>query len=65
MNGGICTNNGPDNYSCQCSESYTGHDCDVDVDYCAASPCQNGATCDVRKELFSYLYHVKLYLCMC
>lgn len=42
QNAGTCTGNG--NTTCVCPAGWTGPSC-ADVDYCAASTCQNGGTC--------------------
>eukprot|EP01047_Picozoa_sp_COSAG01_P102046 COSAG01_NODE_31692_length_593_cov_0.566802_1_plen_145_part_10 len=34
-----------DAYYCSCAAGYQGHNCDIDVDECASSPCVNGAVC--------------------
>jgi len=36
---------GPDSYVCDCAAGYSGHDCEVNIDDCASSPCQHGSTC--------------------
>ena len=30
------------NYTCQCHNGYTGHDCEVEIDECRSSPCIRG-----------------------
>ena len=50
LNGGTCGNNGPNAYICTCPGLFTGTDCEMEVDMCESSPCQNGATCEVSKE---------------
>ena len=42
-------------YSCVCHGGYTGENCDVNVDDCAASPCQHGTCVD----------HTNFYECVC
>ena len=38
-------------YFCECLPGYTGADCDTEFDYCEEmQPCNNGATCQVRRE---------------
>ena len=34
-----------DDYKCRCPAGFGGKNCEVNVDDCAASPCQNGGTC--------------------
>lgn len=34
-------------YECGCEAGWTGDRCQVDIDDCASSPCQNGADCYV------------------
>ncbi|KAI6205053.1 hypothetical protein M3Y94_00748700 [Aphelenchoides besseyi] len=42
--GGRCVNtNG--SYYCECSEGYTGQNCENIVEHCAPSPCKNGGSC--------------------
>ena len=36
---------GLDSYSCKCQGGYTGKNCQIDIDDCAATPCQNGGSC--------------------
>lgn len=38
-------------YMCACPEGFFGDNCEVDVDYCVSSPCENGASChDIMGE---------------
>ncbi|CAH1789732.1 unnamed protein product, partial [Owenia fusiformis] len=42
---------GPDdvyNFTCQCTDGYSGAKCDITDDPCTSNPCQNGATCVVE-----------------
>ena len=34
-----------DDYKCRCPAGFAGKNCQVNVDDCAANPCQNGGTC--------------------
>jgi len=45
-----------DAYKCNCAAGFVGVNCATDIDECASSPCQNGATC---KE------SVNFYKCTC
>ena len=46
-NGGNCSIENVNQYSCACPSGYTGMDCEEDVDECKMSPCANQATCIV------------------
>lgn len=48
---GHCLNVG-NTHHCQCQMGYTGSYCEVQLDECDSSPCQNGATC--RDHLGGY-----------
>lgn len=48
---GHCLNVG-NTHHCQCQVGYTGSYCEVQLDECDSSPCQNGATC--RDHLGGY-----------
>jgi Notch-like protein len=37
--------NGIGEFTCTCPEGFTGPLCETDIDDCASSPCENGATC--------------------
>ncbi|XP_035697727.1 fibropellin-1-like, partial [Branchiostoma floridae] len=48
QNDGTCLDTpeeGPDYYTCTCTEGWEGTDCDEEIDECASDPCQNGGTC--------------------
>ena len=32
-------------YECVCAPGFTGKDCDININECESSPCQNNATC--------------------
>ena len=53
MNGARCINNGQD-YNCICASGYTGQNCERQIDFCATTPCQNGATCEVSEVCCFY-----------
>uniref|UniRef100_A0A8C0UNG6 Delta-like protein n=1 Tax=Cyanistes caeruleus TaxID=156563 RepID=A0A8C0UNG6_CYACU len=56
LNGGTCSNTGPDKYHCHltdlvngyrciCSPGYAGDHCEKDINECASNPCMNGGHC--------------------
>jgi|EP01047_Picozoa_sp_COSAG01_P016797 hypothetical protein len=45
QHGGSCSPNGTTSYSCSCPAGYTGTDCELNVDDCLSSPCQNSGVC--------------------
>ncbi|EMP31745.1 Protein jagged-1 [Chelonia mydas] len=45
LNGGTCSNTGPDKYQCSCPEGYSGQNCEIDIDDCSPNPCGHGGTC--------------------
>ena len=49
LHGGQCEDLVLD-FLCHCRPGYSGRNCEVDVDECAAQPCVNGATCEVRGD---------------
>ena len=46
-NGGNCSNEGANQYSCACLFGYTGMNCEEEIDECNMSSCDNDATCIV------------------
>ncbi|KAK3798312.1 hypothetical protein RRG08_060789, partial [Elysia crispata] len=56
MNGGQCVDMGteenPKQFTCACSEGYTGLTCQKRIDPCGDEPCQNGGICEPRGEHF-------------
>ena len=38
------------NYTCLCFPGYDGVNCQIDIDECLSSPCQNSATCRQRSD---------------
>lgn len=48
QNGGTCSNNGVDSsHECSCPDTYTGDNCETEVDECLTrgDECQNGSVC--------------------
>ena len=48
MNGGQCISDisiGTTAYQCRCPVGFTGMNCEMPIDYCASTPCQNGGWC--------------------
>ncbi|XP_061545727.1 protein jagged-1b isoform X2 [Phycodurus eques] len=45
MNGGTCSNTGPDKYQCSCAEGYSGANCERAEHACLSNPCSNGGSC--------------------
>ncbi|XP_020488730.2 sushi, nidogen and EGF-like domain-containing protein 1 isoform X1 [Labrus bergylta] len=49
LNGGQCIDDcitGNPSFTCSCLAGFTGRQCQIDVDECSSSPCQNGGTCE-------------------
>uniref|UniRef100_A0A8C7IQ09 Delta-like protein n=1 Tax=Oncorhynchus kisutch TaxID=8019 RepID=A0A8C7IQ09_ONCKI len=45
LNGGTCSNTGPDKYQCSCVEGYSGVNCERAEHACLSEPCSNGGSC--------------------
>ncbi|CAB1341242.1 unnamed protein product, partial [Coregonus sp. 'balchen'] len=45
LNGGTCSNTGPDKYQCSCAEGYSGVSCERAEHACLSNPCSNGGSC--------------------
>lgn len=45
QNGGICLDNGPSNYTCQCQRGFGGPHCDPLPSVCTPNPCKNDGRC--------------------
>ncbi|KAK1342476.1 hypothetical protein QTO34_015241 [Cnephaeus nilssonii] len=47
LHGGTCKANGT-LYGCSCDQGFAGENCEIDIDDCVSSPCENGDTegCD-------------------
>jgi hypothetical protein len=56
FNNGTCLEGYALNYTCMCTEGYTGSQCEQDIDDCASNPCANGSTC---------LDEIADYTCLC
>eukprot|EP00795_Rhopilema_esculentum_P008755 gene8755-14781_t len=44
-NNASCTNIGDSNYTCSCSDDFTGRNCSVKIVPCKSNPCMNNGTC--------------------
>ncbi|XP_025788516.1 protein jagged-1 [Puma concolor] len=45
LNGGTCSNTGPDKYQCSCPEGYSGPNCEIAEHACLSDPCHNRGSC--------------------
>ncbi|XP_034489715.1 cubilin homolog [Drosophila innubila] len=45
LNGGVCLDTGPTNYTCMCPRGFRGPRCDPLPDPCTSQPCQNDGRC--------------------
>ncbi|XP_033480646.2 protein jagged-1a isoform X1 [Epinephelus lanceolatus] len=45
LNGGTCSNTGPDKYHCSCPDGFSGVNCQRADHACLSSPCLNGGSC--------------------
>uniref|UniRef100_A0A6Q2Z905 Delta-like protein n=1 Tax=Esox lucius TaxID=8010 RepID=A0A6Q2Z905_ESOLU len=45
LNGGTCSNTGPDKYQCSCAEGYSGVTCERADRACLSNPCSNAGSC--------------------
>uniref|UniRef100_A0A3Q1EF22 Delta-like protein n=1 Tax=Acanthochromis polyacanthus TaxID=80966 RepID=A0A3Q1EF22_9TELE len=52
LNGGTCSNTGPDKYHCSCPEGFSGVTCHRVDHACLSSPCLNGGSCAETSQGF-------------
>ncbi|KAG7236916.1 hypothetical protein INR49_000128, partial [Caranx melampygus] len=45
LNGGTCSNTGPDKYQCSCPDGFSGVDCQRADHACLSNPCLNAGSC--------------------
>ncbi|KAG9259854.1 protein jagged-1 [Astyanax mexicanus] len=55
LNGGTCSNTGPDKYQCSCADGYSGSNCERAERACLSSPCANGGSCSESSEGYECL----------
>ncbi|KAI1899370.1 hypothetical protein AGOR_G00061080 [Albula goreensis] len=53
VNGGTCVVEDGKRHRCVCLPSWTGKDCEEDMDECVSSPCPHGSTCVNTRGSFS------------
>ncbi|XP_013866988.1 protein HEG [Austrofundulus limnaeus] len=53
LNGGVCVSYEGPEYTCRCKESWTGPNCDQDMDECEKDPCPAGSRCVNTRGSFS------------
>ncbi|CAG5946586.1 unnamed protein product [Menidia menidia] len=52
LNGGTCSNTGPDKYHCSCPEGFSGVSCQIAEHACLSGPCLNGGSCSESSQSF-------------
>lgn len=51
-NGASCYSTRNGGYQCRCPADFQGVNCDVKIDHCRATPCQNGGTCSLDGDSY-------------
>ncbi|KAK2817570.1 hypothetical protein Q5P01_025761 [Channa striata] len=52
LNGGTCSNTGPDKYHCSCPDGFSGVNCQRVEHACLSNPCLNGGSCAETSQGF-------------
>ncbi|KAL6111045.1 jag1 [Pungitius sinensis] len=55
VNGGTCSNTGPDKYHCSCPEGFSGVSCQKADHACLSNPCRSGGSCVETSQGFECL----------
>uniref|UniRef100_A0A3P9JJ03 Delta-like protein n=1 Tax=Oryzias latipes TaxID=8090 RepID=A0A3P9JJ03_ORYLA len=55
LNGGTCSNTGPDKYHCSCPKGFSGVNCQIAEHACLSGPCLNGGSCTENSRGFECL----------
>uniref|UniRef100_A0A673CAD7 Delta-like protein n=1 Tax=Sphaeramia orbicularis TaxID=375764 RepID=A0A673CAD7_9TELE len=55
LNGGTCSNTGPDKYHCSCPDGFSGVTCERADRSCRSNPCRNGGSCSETSHGFECL----------
>uniref|UniRef100_A0A6Q2Y2W6 Delta-like protein n=1 Tax=Esox lucius TaxID=8010 RepID=A0A6Q2Y2W6_ESOLU len=56
LNGGTCSNTGPDKYQCSCAEGYSGVTCERADRACLSNPCSNAGSCVETSQGFQCVF---------